>query len=430
MNSHCHDPAIQRCDQARRAGLGGRLDAYALKHAPEGAPNVLVILYDDTGLASWSPYGGRINMPTLDRLADNGLTYTQWHTTALCSPTRSDVPDGTQPPCQPVRIDHRGLDGLPGRRGAAARRVRDHRTGAAGQRLQHATGSARTTTCPVEDISACGSRSEWPLSKGFDRFYGFLGGETNQWYPGPRRRQPLHRAALHPRRGLPPVQRPCRPSAQDAARPERSSAPSKPWFMWFCPGANHAPHHAPQEYIDKYKGMFDDGYEAYREWVLRADDRAGRHAGGHRADAAEPDARRRGQRRPTTCGRGPSSTTTRRSCSAGWPRCSPGSPSTPTRRSAASSSSWSSTGQLDNTLIFYCADNGASGEGTPNGSVNENKFFNGYPDSLEENMSLPRRARRPRRLQPLPHRLGGGVLHAVPDVQALFAVRRAAPAIR
>ena len=120
---------------------------YELKQAPEGAPNVLVILYDDTGMAAWSPYGGRINMPTLDRLADNGLTYTQWHTTALCSPDQVDVPDRTQPPCQSVRVDHRGVAAASRAPRAAcppSARPSDRccRTTATAP-----TGSARTTTC-------------------------------------------------------------------------------------------------------------------------------------------------------------------------------------------------------------------------------------------------------------------------------------------
>ncbi len=104
--------------------------------APEGAPNVLIVLYDDTGLAAWSPFGGGIEMPTLQRLADGGLTYTQWHTTALCSPTRSCVPHRPQPPPERDGVHHRGLSGLPGLCAHPAR-VRPARRGDAPERLEH-----------------------------------------------------------------------------------------------------------------------------------------------------------------------------------------------------------------------------------------------------------------------------------------------------
>ena len=105
--------------------------------APEGAPNVLIVLYDDTGLAAWSPFGGRINMPTLQKLADDGLMYSQWHTTALCSPTRSTLPDRPQPPPERHGLHHRGLDRLPGRERPHPARVRHDGRGDAPGRLEH-----------------------------------------------------------------------------------------------------------------------------------------------------------------------------------------------------------------------------------------------------------------------------------------------------
>ncbi len=157
---------------------------YALPKAPpEGAPNILIVLYDDTGLAAWSPYGGRINMPTMDRLADNGVTYTQWHTTALCSPTRSTFLTGRNHHVNRCASITEGRWASPP--GAAGRLPAECATVA--QVLQdngYATmWLGKNHNVPVEDLSPGGSRSEWPLSKGFDRFYGFLGGETNQWYP-------------------------------------------------------------------------------------------------------------------------------------------------------------------------------------------------------------------------------------------------------
>src|SRR5262249_53448685 len=154
---------------------------FELKKAPEGAPNVLVVLYDDTGLASWAPFGGRINMPTLQKLADNGLRYSQWHTTALCSPTRSTFLTGRNHHLNRCSQITEGATGYPG---AAGRLPAECAT--IGQVLQENGYSTfwigKNHNVPVEDISSGGSKSEWPLQKGFDRFYGFLGGETNNWY--------------------------------------------------------------------------------------------------------------------------------------------------------------------------------------------------------------------------------------------------------
>ena len=155
---------------------------YELKRAPEGAPNVLIVLYDDTGLAAWSPFGGRINMPTLEKLADNGLMYSQWHTTALCSPTRSCFLTGRNHHVNRCACDHGRLERLSrggGRLPAECATI--------GQVLQDNGYSTfwvgKNHDVPEEDVASGGSRSEWPLQKGFDRFYGFLGGETNNWYP-------------------------------------------------------------------------------------------------------------------------------------------------------------------------------------------------------------------------------------------------------
>ena len=171
-------------------------------------------------------------------------------------------------------------------------------------------------------------------------------------------------------------------------RDQHSTNPSRPWYMWFCPGANHAPHHCPQEYIDKYKGKFDDGYEAYREWVLPRMIEKGILPKGTELTPLNPlpgdvaNAARHGpavghaERRREEAVLAPDG---------GLRRASP---STPTRRSGRIIDYLEQTGQLENTMVIYAADNGASGEGSPNGSVNENKFFNGYPDELAENLKL------------------------------------------
>lgn len=358
---------------------------FELPKAPEDAPNILVILYDDTGMASWSPYGGRINMPTMDRLAENGLTYTQWHTTAICSSTRSTFLTGRNHHANGMGVIMEGTNGFPGYSGRIPKEC-----ATIGQVLQ-ANGYStfwvgKNHNVPEEDISSGGSKSQWPLAMGFDRFYGFLGGETNQWYPDLVEDNRFIEAPYTPAEGY-HLSKDLADQAIRMIRDQKSSNPSKPWFTWFCPGANHAPHQAPQEYIDKYKGMFDDGYDAYRAWVLERMTERGilpedtdltainpmPEDQANEADAVKPweslsDAEKRLFSRMAEVFAAFSEYTD--------------------REIGRVVDYLEESGQLENTLIFYCADNGASGEGSPDGSVNENKFFNGFPDDLAENLAM------------------------------------------
>jgi arylsulfatase A-like enzyme len=237
---------------------------------------------------------------------------------------------------------------------------------------------------PEEDISAGGSRSEWPLSKGFDRFYGFLGGETNNWYPDLVEDNRFIEAPYSPDEGY-HLSKDLADQALRMLRDQHSATPSKPWFMWFCPGANHAPHHAPQDYIDKYKGKFDDGYEAYREWVLARMVERGVMPEGTELTPLNPMpddvANSDDYVRPWA-----ELNSDERKLFARMAEVFAGFSEYTDVQVGRIVDYLEQTGQLENTLIFYCADNGASGEGSPNGSVNENKFFNGYPDELSENM--------------------------------------------
>jgi len=356
---------------------------YELKRAPEGAPNVLIVLYDDTGLAAWSPYGGKINMPTLQKLADQGLMYSQWHTTALCSPTRSTFLTGRNHHlngCACITEASNGFPGAMGRLPAECATV--------GQVLQENGYSTfwlgKNHNVPEEDIASGASRSEWPLQKGFDRFYGFLGGETNNWYPDLVEDNRFIDQPYLPEQGY-HLSRDLADQAISMLRDQKSANPSKPWFMWFCPGANHAPHHSPKEYADKYKGMFDEGYEAYREWVLPRMIAKGILPEGTQLTPINPM---------------PDNTIPPADMVRPWNTLNADEKKLFARMAEvyAGFSEYTDaqvgrivdylekTGQFDNTIILYCADNGASGEGSPNGSVNENKFFNGYPDELSENL--------------------------------------------
>ena len=358
---------------------------FELKRAPEGAPNVLIVLYDDTGLAAWSPFGGRINMPTLQKLADNGLMYSQWHTTALCSPTRSTFLTGRNHHVNRCACITEGSNGFPGWAGRLPAEC-----ATIGQVLQDNGFSTfwlgKNHNVPEEDISGGASRSEWPLAKGFDRYYGFLGGETNNWYPDLINDNHFVEQPYGPDEGY-HLSKDLADQAIKMIRDQKSSNPSKPWFMWFCPGANHAPHHSPKEYADKYKGQFDDGYEAYREWVLKRMIDKGIVPKGTALTPINPMPEDVAKTVPGDAVR-PWNTlnTDEKKLFARMAEVYAGFSEYTDVQVGRIVDYLEKTGQMDNTIVFYCSDNGASGEGSPNGSVNENKFFNGYPDELAENM--------------------------------------------
>jgi arylsulfatase A-like enzyme len=353
------------------------------RKAPEGAPNFLFVLYDDTGLAAWSTYGGRINMPTLDKLAANGLTYTQWHTTALCSPTRSTILTGRNHHLNGMAAITEAANGFPGSSG----RIPDQAATLA-EVLQDNGWSTywlgKNHNVAEQDVASGATRKEWPLQKGFDRFYGFLGGETNQWYPDLTEDNRFIEPPYSPEEGY-HLSRDLADQAIKMITDQKATNPSRPWFMWFNPGANHAPHQAPADYIARYKGKFDDGYEAYRTWVLERMINKGVLPKGTQLTPLNPL---------------PEDVANKADFVRPWDSLNDDEKKLFSRLAEvyAGFSEYTDaqvgrlidylekTGQLENTVVFYAADNGASGEGSPNGSVNENKFFNGYPDELSENL--------------------------------------------
>lgn len=358
---------------------------YLPPKAPEGAPNVLFVLFDDTGLAAWSPFGGRINMPTLQKLADNGLSYSQFHTTALCSPSRSTFLTGRNHHLNGMAAITEAASGFPG---ANCRLPPQCAT--IGQVLQDAGWSTfwvgKDHNVAEQDVASGASRKQWPLQQGFDRFYGFIGGETNQWYPDLVEDNRFVDQEYGPEDGY-HLSKDLADHAIGMIRDQKASNPSRPWYMWFCPGANHAPHHAPQEYIDKYKGKFDDGYEAYREWVLPRMIKKGVLPEGTQLTPINPlpdDVANPGDVvRPWNTLNADEKKLFSRLAEvyAGFSEYTDA-------QVGRIIDYLEKSGQLENTIVLYAADNGASGEGSPNGSVNENKFFNGYPDELSENLKL------------------------------------------
>jgi len=358
---------------------------YLPPKAPPGSPNVLFVLFDDTGLAAWSPFGGGINMPTLQKVADRGIRYSQWHTTALCSPTRSTLLTGRNHHLNGMAAITEGSNGFPGANGRIPAEC-----ATVGQVLQDNGWSTfwlgKDHNVPEQDIASGATRSMWPLQMGFDRFYGFLGGETNQWYPDLVDDNKFIDQPYSPEEGY-HLSKDLADRALHMIRDHAAANPSRPWYLWFCPGANHAPHHCPQDYIDKYKGKFDTGYEAYREWALPRMIEKGIMPKGtqltplnflpadvaNAADMVRPwdtlnaDEKKLFSRLMEVY--------------AGYSEYTDA-------QVGRIIDYLEKTNQIDNTVIIWAADNGASGEGSPNGSVNENKFFNGYPDQLSENLKL------------------------------------------
>ena len=360
-------------------------NAFLYKQAPKGAPNVLFILYDDTGQATWSPYGGAVNMPTLDRLAKNGLIYTQWHTTSVCSPTRSTMLTGRNHHANGFGSISESAVGFPGYSG----HIPDDNATIA-TILRNAGWATfwigKNHNVPVDAFGMGASKKNWPLGLGFDRFYGFIGGETNQWYPALIEDNHFVDQPYQPEQGY-HLSKDLADKAIQYIRDSKQSDPNKPWYMWYCPGANHAPHHAPAEYIAKYKGKFDAGYEAYREWVLKRMIEKGILPKDTKLTPINPMPKgtysESDDVRPWN-----TLSAEEKKLFAHMAEVFAGYSEYTDAQIGRVIDYLQESDQLDNTLVIYCADNGASGEGSSNGSVNENKFFNAYPDEMKENLAM------------------------------------------
>ncbi|MCH5597013.1 arylsulfatase [Niabella ginsengisoli] len=231
--------------------------------APEGAPNVVLILLDDVGYGGASAFGGLINTPTLERLANNGLRYTNFHTTAICAPTRSALLTGRNSHFVHVggfshirmSAGFPGWDGrLPSTSGTIAEILRDNGYNT------FAVGKYGIT--PDEEATDAGPFDRWPTGKGFEHFFGFLGSATDQYKPD------LVEDNAH----VAPDGRHLNEQITDKAisyiERQKKNAPNKPFFLYYAPGATHSPHQVDKYWSDQYKGKFDEGWDVYREKVL------------------------------------------------------------------------------------------------------------------------------------------------------------------
>lgn len=341
---------------------------------PEGSPNVLFIVLDDVGYGHLGCYGAPIETPNIDRLAGAGLRYNNFHTTALCSPTRSCLLTGRNHHTNGLGMISELSQGFPGYDGVIL-----PSRGFLSEIL-HEKGYANFAIgkwhlVPVEEGTMAGPFDRWPLGRGFDRFYGFLGAETDQFDPD----------LVYDNHSIEPVKTPGKQyhltedltdKAIGFIRDLRVVDAAKPFFLYYCPGANHAPHQVPEDWADKYLGQFDAGWDAYRKQVYQ---------------------------RQLELGILPPETelSPRPEWVKAWDSLSANEKRLYARQMEIFAAFLSHTdyhigrllaalqelGDLDNTLIMFVSDNGASGEGGFFGSFNENLLFNGIPDTLEANLA-------------------------------------------
>jgi len=334
---------------------------------PDGAPNVLIILIDDVGFGASSAFGGACNTPVAERLAANGLKLNRFHTTALCSPTRQALLTGRNHHSVGMGAITEMATSAPGN---SSIRPKDKAPIAETLRLNgYSTGQfGKCHEVPVWEVSPVGPFHQWPTGSGFEYFYGFVGGEANQYYPG------LYE-------GTTAIEPPKSPDdgytlTEDLAnraitwvRQQKALTPDKPFFMYFAPGATHAPHHVPKVWSDKYKGKFDDGWDALREKTLAKQKKLG---------VVPKDAE----------------LTERHDEIPGWDDMPSDLKPVLSRQMELYAGFLEQTdhevgrlidaindlGVLGDTLIYYIiGDNGASAEGTLNGCFNEMTTLNGMP---------------------------------------------------
>src|SRR5262245_14862654 len=239
--------------------------------APEGAPNVVLILIDDAGFGQFATFGGLIASPTMDRLAAEGLRFNRFHTTALCSPTRAALITGRNHHSAATGVIQEVATGYDGYTGIIPREA-----GTVGEVLRQngymTAWIGKNHNTPTWEASAAGPFDHWANGLGFDYFYGFNGGDMDHWHPVLWENRSLVPASKDPNYHL-------TTDIADHAiawvRRVTSIAPDKPYFLYVAPGATHSPHHAPKEWIAKFKGKFDMGWDAYRQQTLERQKKLG-----------------------------------------------------------------------------------------------------------------------------------------------------------
>jgi arylsulfatase A-like enzyme len=358
--------------------------------APEGAPNVLYLLWDDTGIATWECFGGLVEMPNMARLAARGVRMTQFHTTALCSPTRASLLTGRNPTSVGVSSIVNVAQGFPGQHGRIPAETA-LLSEVLAERGWSTYAVGKWHLAPPEDCHAAGSRRHWPLSRGFDRFYGFLDGMTDQWYPSlVADSRPMDPPAT-PEEGY-HLSKDLADNAIGFLRDHRAAAPDKPWFMYLCPGAGHSPHQVDAAWADRYRGRFDMGYERYRDVVLANQKALGLLPENTEQSPMNPYADR-------TSAEG--LPWPERENVLPWDTLSDDEKRVSSRMAEVFAGFLSytdfhigrvldfleETGQLDDTIVVVMSDNGASGEGGPSGTLSDLRRTADREASLREAMA-------------------------------------------
>jgi arylsulfatase len=362
--------------------------------ARDGAPNVVYIVLDDVGFSAMSCYGGPIDTPNIDRIAADGVRFTQWHTTALCSPTRSCLLTGRNHTRNSMACITEAAIGFPNASGTIPPQ-NGMLSEILGERGWNTYMVGKWHLCPTVEMNLAATRRNWPTGRGFERFYGFLGAETNQWYP----------ELIYDNHPVDPPRTPeqgyhftqdITDKAIEFIKDANAVAPDKPFFLYYAPGACHAPHHAPRDWIERYAGRFDAGYEAMREQTLARQ----KELGVVPADTelppinpiGTPDTRTGPEGKPFP---GVDYTKPWESLAADEKRLFSrmaevyaGFLSHADHHIGRLLDYLQESGQRENTLVIVVSDNGASGEGGPDGSVNENKMLNSLPDDLQQNLTM------------------------------------------
>ncbi|UKJ06671.1 arylsulfatase [Solitalea lacus] len=337
---------------------------------PRGAPNVVIVLIDDMGFGVSEVFGGPVSTPNMDKLADNGIKYNRFHTSALCSPTRVALLTGYNHHSNNMGCITEAATTFPGNTGvrpqtitpmAEVLRQNGYNTAAFGK--YHET--------PTWEISNSGPQDRWPTRSGFEKFYGFIGGETNEWAP-----------LIYD--GVTIVETPTDPNYHFTTdmtnqtiswvRYQQALSPDKPFFIYFAPGATHAPHHVPKEWADKYKGKFDQGWDKIREQTLERQKKLGIVPSNTKLAPKPADIK-------------------------DWDKLSTDEKKLFTRQMEVYAgfaeqtdyevgrfiSTIKELGVMDNTLIIFIAgDNGASAEGQMNGMYSEMTYFNGVVETVPD----------------------------------------------
>ncbi len=342
--------------------------------AKSDAPNVVFIVIDDMGFGHLGCYGSPIATPNIDQLAADGLRYANMHTTALCSPSRSCIINGRNHHSNHLACLTNGSTGYPGSDGYIP-----FENGFLSEILK-ATGY--NTYCvgkwhlaPEETMTAAGPYDRWPLGRGFERYYGFLGGDTHQYYPELVRDNSQTEPETTPEEGYhltPDLVEKAKTMIADA----KQVAPDKPFFLYFAPGAMHSPHHVPKEWADKYAGAFDEGWDVYRERVFERQKKLGlvppdTVLSPHDPDVQQWDSLPEEERR----------------LYARMMEVFAGFLEHTDHHLGELIEFLKELGEYDNTLIMLVSDNGSSAEGGPTGSVNECRFFNNVADTVEDGLA-------------------------------------------